>query len=111
MNRATESYTLLCAPPFAPQTLAFGRVLFGGAESDAGRIIDPAEKNQDFDGPAGIWAPSSQDFLMHGDGAHNPVLALPLLSPGLRVLHAESGRRRRAGIAPRRLCPLFLCPW
>ncbi len=54
MNRATESYTLLCAPPFAPQTLAFGRVLFGGAESDAGRLIDPAEKNQDFDGPAWI---------------------------------------------------------
>lgn len=54
MNRATETYALLCAPPFAPQTLAFGRVLFGGAESDAGRIIDPAEKNQDFDGPAWI---------------------------------------------------------
>ncbi len=28
---------------------------------------------------------------MPGDGAHNPVLAIPPLSPGLRVLHAELG--------------------
>lgn len=28
---------------------------------------------------------------MHGDGARNPVLAFPPLSPGLRVLHAELG--------------------
>jgi hypothetical protein len=53
MMRATENYLWHCAPP-AGRTMALGRVVWGGAEADVGRILDPREKNQDFDGPAWI---------------------------------------------------------
>lgn len=52
MTPATDSYLWLCAPPWQGQTLPLGRLLWSGAESDVGRIIDPREKNQDADGPA-----------------------------------------------------------
>lgn len=52
MTRASESYLWHCAPPWASQAIPLGRILWGGAESDVGRILDPNEKNQDFDGLA-----------------------------------------------------------
>ena len=54
MTRATESYLWHCAPPWQGQTLPLGRLLWSGAESDVGRILDPREKNRDFDGPAWV---------------------------------------------------------
>lgn len=54
MTRSTESYLWKCGPPSHGQTLPLGRVLWGGAESDVGRILDPNEKNTDFDGPAWV---------------------------------------------------------
>lgn len=54
MTRATESYIWNCAGPWTNQTIPLGRILWGGAESDVGRILDPREKNQDFDGPAWV---------------------------------------------------------
>jgi hypothetical protein len=54
MKPATEEYFWRCAPPFNDQNLAIGRILWAGAEADAGRILDGDEKNQDSDGPAWI---------------------------------------------------------
>jgi hypothetical protein len=54
MTRASENYFWHCAPPAHGKTLALGRILWGGAEADVGRILDRHEKNQDFDGPAWI---------------------------------------------------------
>ncbi len=54
MAGATEAYFWSCAPPFAEQTLPLGRILWAGAEQDAGRILDPREKDQTIDGPAWI---------------------------------------------------------
>ena len=54
MTRATESYVWHFAPPWQGQTLPLGRILWSGAESDVGRILDPREENQDFDGPAWV---------------------------------------------------------
>jgi len=54
MTRAEENYVWHCAPPWAGQTISLGRILWGGAEGDVGRILDPREKNQDFDGPAWV---------------------------------------------------------
>ena len=54
MLRASGSYLWHCAPPAHGKTLALGRVLWGGAESGVGRILDRHEKNQDVDGPAWI---------------------------------------------------------
>jgi len=54
MNRATETYSWACAAPNSGQTLDLGRILWSGAEADAGHILDPSNKNQDPDGPAWI---------------------------------------------------------
>ncbi len=54
MTRAAESYVWHCAPPRQGETLPLGRILWSGAESDVGRILDPREKSQDFDGPAWV---------------------------------------------------------
>lgn len=54
MSPATEEYFWTCAPPNAGEKLALGRMLWAGAESEVGRILDPLERNQDFDGPAWI---------------------------------------------------------
>jgi hypothetical protein len=54
MTRARENYLWHCAPPANGKTLALGRILWGGAEADVGRILDRREMNQDFDGPAWI---------------------------------------------------------
>jgi hypothetical protein len=54
MAGATEAYSWSCAPPFAEQTLPLGRILWAGAEQDAGRILDSRERDQAIDGPAWI---------------------------------------------------------
>lgn len=54
MNRATEAYSWVCAAPHPNQQIDFGRILWAGAEADAGRIIDPYSANADPDGPAWI---------------------------------------------------------
>jgi hypothetical protein len=59
MKPATEEYLWRCAPQFGQHDLPIGRILWGGAEGDAGRILDPDERSQDFDGPAwmGLYHP------------------------------------------------------
>ncbi|WP_129633680.1 hypothetical protein [Candidatus Oscillochloris fontis] len=52
MNRASETYTWICAAPHREQHLDLGRILWAGAEADAARIIAPAHPNPDADGPA-----------------------------------------------------------
>ena len=54
MKRASESYLWHCGPASGRKTLPIGRVLWAGAEADAGRVLDPSEKNQDPDGTAWI---------------------------------------------------------
>jgi hypothetical protein len=54
MERATESYHWYCAPPQKDLTIPLGRILWAGAERDAGRILDSREHNLDSDGPAWI---------------------------------------------------------
>lgn len=54
MNPATESYSWVCSAPHSNQRLDLGRILWGGAESDVGRIIDPVCTNSDPDGPGRI---------------------------------------------------------
>lgn len=54
MNRATEAYSWVCAAPHGNQHLDLGRILWAGAETDVGRIIDPNCANNDPDGPAWI---------------------------------------------------------
>ena len=54
MNKASEQYLWRCGPPFADKEIELGRILWAGAESDAGHVLDPEEKNQDPDGPAWI---------------------------------------------------------
>ena len=54
MNRATEAYSWVCAAPHSNQHLDLGRILWAGAETDVGRIIDPNCTNNDPDGPAWI---------------------------------------------------------
>jgi hypothetical protein len=54
MNRATEAYSWVCSAPHSQHRLDLGRVLWAGAESDVGRIIDPNCSNADPDGPAWI---------------------------------------------------------
>lgn len=54
MSPAGESYLWKCAPPWNNATIELGRLLWGGAESDVGRILDPTERNQDPDGPAWV---------------------------------------------------------
>jgi hypothetical protein len=54
MNRANETYLWKCNAPFSGREIELGRILWGGAESDAGRIMDGRVSNQDPDGPAWI---------------------------------------------------------
>lgn len=54
MKAATEEYFWRFAPPFGQQDLPIGKLLWGGAEGDAARILDPDERTQDFDGAAWI---------------------------------------------------------
>jgi hypothetical protein len=54
MKPATDEYFWRCGPPFNQQELPLGRVLWSGAEADAGRILDSEEKTHDFDGAAWI---------------------------------------------------------
>lgn len=54
MNRAAEQYLWRCGHPFGEREIELGRILWAGAESDAGHLLDPEEKNQDPDGPAWI---------------------------------------------------------
>jgi hypothetical protein len=51
---AQTGYVWLCAPAHKSETLPLGQIMWAGAESDAGRIMNPAEENQDVDGPAWI---------------------------------------------------------
>lgn len=51
--RSADAHLWQCAPPFRDR-LPIGRLLWGGAESDAGHILNPREKNQDPDGPAWV---------------------------------------------------------
>jgi hypothetical protein len=53
-THATGSYFWRCAPPCKDQSLALGRILWAGAEVDAGHILNPQVTNQDYDGPAWI---------------------------------------------------------
>lgn len=59
MARAADSYHWQCAHPWSDTTIPLGRLLWGGAESDVGRILDPGERNQDADGPGwvGLYHP------------------------------------------------------
>jgi hypothetical protein len=54
MDAATEEYSWLCSAAFSGQSIALGRHLWSGAESDVYRIIDASNSNQDADGPAWI---------------------------------------------------------
>jgi hypothetical protein len=54
MNRATEAYTWVCAAPHSNQHMDFGRILWAGAESDVGRIMDAGCNAADPDGAAWI---------------------------------------------------------
>lgn len=54
MNKAAEQYLWRCGSPFTDREIELGRFLWSGAESDAGHILDPEEKNSDPDGPAWI---------------------------------------------------------
>ena len=54
MNRATDTYSWVCAAPHSNDQLPIGRILWGGAEADARRILEPGNPNQDPDGPAWI---------------------------------------------------------
>jgi hypothetical protein len=54
MNPATEAYAWACSAPHGHQWIELGRILWAGAESDVGRILDPEATNTDPDGPAWI---------------------------------------------------------
>jgi hypothetical protein len=55
MKPATSEYFWRCAPPFTKDEIPLGRSLWSGAESDAGRIMDPdGSAPQDVDGPSWI---------------------------------------------------------
>ena len=54
MNRANETYRWKCNAPFPGREIEIGRILWGGAESDAERIIDGRAANRDPDGSAWI---------------------------------------------------------
>jgi hypothetical protein len=54
MNRANETYRWKCNAPYSGREIEIGRILWGGAESDAGRIMDSRNPNRDPDGPAWI---------------------------------------------------------
>jgi hypothetical protein len=58
-NAANESYTWHCSGSHARETTELGRILWGGSELDAIRILDPTTRSQDPDGPAwiGIYLP------------------------------------------------------
>lgn len=51
---AEGRYTWECAPPHGGTSLPLGRLLWSGAESDARRLLDPAQKNPDPDGRAWV---------------------------------------------------------
>lgn len=59
MNRANETYLWKCNAPFSGREIEIGRILWGGAERDAGRILDARASKRDPDGPAwvGIYHP------------------------------------------------------
>ena len=54
MNRATEAYSWVCSAPHTNKQIDLGRILWAGAESDVGRIMDPGCESADADGPAWI---------------------------------------------------------
>lgn len=54
MNRATEAYSWVCSAPHSNQHIDLGRILWAGAETDVGRIMDAGCINSDPDGPAWI---------------------------------------------------------
>lgn len=54
MNRANGTYLWKCNAPFSGCEIELGRILWGGAESDAVRIIDSRASNRDPDGVAWI---------------------------------------------------------
>ena len=54
MNRANEAYLWRCGAPYSGREIEIGRILWGGAEGDAGRILYADETNRDPDGPAWI---------------------------------------------------------
>jgi len=58
-NAANESYHWLCSGTHNRESIELGRILWGGAEGDATRILDPVSHNQDPDGAAwiGIYLP------------------------------------------------------
>lgn len=58
-NAANESYHWLCSGTHNRESIEIGRILWGGAEGDATRILDPLAPNQDPDGAAwiGIYLP------------------------------------------------------
>jgi hypothetical protein len=54
MNRASETYTWVCAAPHNHQSVELGRILWAGAEADAARILNSKNTNVDPDGSAWI---------------------------------------------------------
>lgn len=54
MNRATEAYSWVCSAPHTNKQIDLGHILWAGAESDVGRIMDPGCESADADGPAWI---------------------------------------------------------
>jgi hypothetical protein len=54
MNRANETYLWKCGAPYGDRQIEIGRILWGGAQDDAGRIIDARNGSRDPDGPAWI---------------------------------------------------------
>lgn len=75
MMRVSGIYMWRCARPGTNQTIPFGQILWSGAESDVGHILDPREKNRDFDGPA--WSglhhpriPKGSHHSRRGEPAH-----------------------------------------
>jgi hypothetical protein len=54
MNRANEAYLWRCGAPYSGREIEIGRILWGGAEDDAGRILDSHVTNRDPDGLAWI---------------------------------------------------------
>jgi hypothetical protein len=54
MNLPTECYSWRCAQPYRNQDLPIGRLLWGGAEKDVCRVMNPDATNQDADGPGWI---------------------------------------------------------
>lgn len=54
METADGHYLWHCAAPHAKSKIPLGKLLWGGAEGDVGRLMETREKDQSADGPAWI---------------------------------------------------------